>query len=542
MRLNSIPFNIWLLKITPELVRSMSPTTTGEIFETGTNNLNAQGLFSVENFGPVGSVQRDRRFSYINLHTTVFHPLIFKRLGTLKRMYTDICAGKRFAVWDPEIKDFVGSDPLNGETGYAFFVKHFPEIQFQRSESSLRNLRIDLINENRDKAFTDKILVMPAGLRDIQVDSASGRTSEDEINTFYRSIIATANSISITETNRNDPVINTPRFSIQNQFQSIFDAVMQLIDGKGGLALAKWASRKVRNGTANVISPMIVTTSRLREPGAPGINDIQLGLYQGVKSILPKTRYQLKTGWINHVFGTGGDNDLTLTDPKTLRAVKVSVSAEEIERYTTREGLDNLINRLRRKEYRQRPVMVEGHYLGLLYVGPEGFKIFADIQELPERFDKKNVYPLNLLSLIYLSGYRVWHEHSGPATRYPVAGPDSTVMASMRLLTTTKSSIVPELGDDWMRMGEDYVATAFPDQDPKSTFVETMSPHTARLAGLTADFDGDRMTWTACYTKEANDEFRRLKRKREWYQNADGRLSKTAAVDNINLLLKNITG
>ena len=541
MRLNSIPFNIWVLKISPELVRSMRPTTTGEIFETGTNNLNENGLFSVETYGPVGSVSRDQRFSYIDLHTQVFHPLIFKRLGTLKRMYLDICAGKRFAVWDDQIKDFVGSDPLNGETGYAFFVKHFPQIEFARSESSLRNLRIELIESNRDKAFTDKILVMPAGLRDIQVDN-HGRTSEDDINGFYRSIIATANSISITETNRNDPVINTPRFAIQTQFQNIFDGVFQLIDGKGGLALAKWASRKVRNGTANVISPMIVTASRLREPGAPGINDLQMGLYQGVKSVLPQTRYQLKTGWLATVFGSGGENEVKLTNPKTLHAEAVSVSPEEVERYTTREGLDNLINRLRRKEYRQRPIRVEGYYLGLLYAGPEGWRIFADIRELPDRFDKKHVYPLNLLSLIYLSGYRIWHDHSGPATRYPVAGPDSTVYASMRLLTTTRSRILPELGDDWTRLGEDFVATAFPEQEPDATFVETMSPHTARLAGLTADFDGDRMTWSATYTQEAKDEFRRLKRRREWYQNADGRLSKTAAVDNINLLLKNITG
>jgi hypothetical protein len=250
----------------------------------------------------------------------------------------------------------------------------------------------------------------------------------------------------------------------------------------------------------------------------------------------------LKTGWLATVFGSGGENEVKLTNPKTLHAEAVSVSPEEVERYTTREGLDNLINRLRRKEYRQRPIRVEGYYLGLLYAGPEGWRIFADIRELPDRFDKKHVYPLNLLSLIYLSGYRIWHDHSGPATRYPVAGPDSTVYASMRLLTTTRSRILPELGDDWTRLGEDFVATAFPEQEPDATFVETMSPHTARLAGLTADFDGDRMTWSATYTQEAKDEFRRLKRRREWYQNADGRLSKTAAVDNINLLLKNITG
>lgn len=540
MRLNSIPFNIWLLKMTPELVRSMSPTLSGEIFEPGTNNLKHDGLFSVETFGPIGSTIRDQRFSYINLNTQIFHPLIFKRFGTLKRMYLDIAAGKRYVKWNPDIKDFVGSDPIEGQTGFALFFKYFREIEYTESDSPIRNLRINLIKKNLDNATVDKMMVMPAGLRDIQVER--GRTTEDEINSFYRSVLATANAISITESNRNDPVLNSPRMAIQTQFSNIFEMIMSMIDGKNGFILAKWASRKVRNGTANVISPMIVTTSRLGSKQSPGINDIQLGLYQAVKAILPQTRYQLKTGWLSQVFTTDGSNDIRLTNPKTLKSEMVSLPPEEIERYTSRDGLETLINRLRKKEYRQRPVMVDGYYLGLLYVGPEGFRIFADIDELPEGFDKKNVYPLNLLSLIYLSGYREWHNHAGSSTRYPVSGPDSTLITAMRVLTTTKASVVPELGPDWKRLGEEFVATAFPDQSRDATFIETMSPHLATLVGYNADHDGDRMTFIGYYTEEALTEFRRNKRQKEWYIRPDGRFVKTAAVDNIALLMKNITG
>lgn len=94
-------------------------------------------------------------------------------------------------------------------------------------------MRIQLIDKNRENATTKHVLVMPAGLRDIQVDP-NGRTSEDEINSFYRSIIATSNSISITETSRNDPVLNVPRMALQNAFSQLYDMVFNFIDGKVG--------------------------------------------------------------------------------------------------------------------------------------------------------------------------------------------------------------------------------------------------------------------------------------------------------------------
>lgn len=541
MRLNTVPFNISLLRLTPELLRTMRQTTTGEIFETGTNNLNKDGLFSVETFGALGSDERDVRFSYIDLHTSIFHPLILKRLGTLKRLYLDIIAGKRHAVWNAEAKDFVPSDPIEGETGFAFFVKHFPDLVFTKGDSSVRNMRIKLIDDNRDKAMTSKVLVMPAGLRDLVVDP-NGRTSEDELNSFYRSMIATSNSISISETGRNDPVLNVPRQAIQNAFSGLYDMVFSFIDGKGGFALGKWASRKVRNGTANVISPMIVTTSRLGQKNSPGIDDIQMGLFQGVKSILPQTLYFLRTGWLGKKFGGEAGSDVYLTNAKTLRAERVGIEVEDFERFSTKEGLENLVNKLMKKEYRQRPLRIDGYYLGLVYVGPQGFKIFSDISELPEGWDKEKVYPLNLTTLIYVSGYRHWNEFSGISTRYPVAGDGSTLVAYMHLLTTTTSTMVPELGDDWKRMGDDFVATAFPSQEPDATFIETLSPHLANLKGLTADHDGDRMTWTATYTREANEEFAQLRSKKEWFVHVDGRLKRTAAVDNIELLISNITG
>lgn len=50
------------------------------------------------------------------------------------------------------------------------------------------------------------------------------------------------------------------------------------------------------------------------------------------------------------------------------------------------------------------------------------------------------------------------------------------------------------------------------------------------------------MTWTATYSHEANAEFAKLRRQKEWFVHVDGRLKRTAVVDNVELLLSNITG
>lgn len=542
MKLNEVPFNISILKVTPEFTRPLGEVKSLEIFESGTNNLKADGLFSTEIFGPLGSDERDLRFGYMNLHTQIFHGLYFKRLVALKQLYLDICSGKRYAIWDPKEKDFLPSDELEGNTGYAFFVKHFMELEPAKTTSTARDVRIQLIKENKDKALTSQLLVMPAGLRDINVAKGSSRTTEDEINTFYRSILSTASTISSTEVTKNDPIIDTARMSMQRQFVGITDYVMSEVSkGKNSFVLAKWASRKVRNGTMNVISPIQTSVDVLGTKRTPGINDIQLGMSQMMVGMPEVVIHYLRSSWLGKVFGSGV-REVTLVDPKTLKPKQVNLSAEEVERWTTIDGLKSQIQRFVKREYRQRPIRVEGHYLGLLYHGKEGFKIFNDIDTLPEGFDRNAVTPLNLTSLFYLSGYKNWNDYIGILTRYPVAGDGSTIVGGLYLKTTTISQEKQELGEDWTPIGGDHIAYQFPDQSTQATFIETLSPHLTRLKGLGGDYDGDKCTLTILYGDLSIKQFREAKYTVEWYVNPDGSFKLTGSQDNINLVFANITG
>lgn len=541
MQIKEIPFNISILQPTAELVRTMGRCTTNEIFESGTSIFNQNGLFGAEIFGPVGSEERDRRFGYIELNTKIFHALIFKRLGTLKDLYRGIILGTRYALWDEEIKDFISSTPAEGNTGFAFFVEHFPELQLTATESSLRSLRIKLINDNKDKALHDKYLVLPAGLRDYTI-AETGKGSEDEVNGFYRSLIATSSTISSTSAGRNDPIFNAARSSLQRTSETIFDYFFNVIKGKRGFILGKWASRTVVYGTANVISPMILSSPRIGSKQTPGINTIQTGMLQTIISFKPLVEFYLRSGWVGQIFGKQANQEVYLTDKKTLKRKLVELSADQRELWTTTEGFNSLVKRFAKKRLRQRPIIIDGNYLGLVYAGKEGFRIFADIDELPKGFSPDDVYPLNLATLLYVSGYRDWNNNIASATRYPVAGDGSTYIGNIFMRTTVNSSEKPELGEDWQPLGPDYIATFFPDQAIDAPFFETMSPHTARIKAQGGDFDGDREAMIGAMSKEAREEYARLKSKRDWYVGPDERLVLSAANDNIELLLKQITG
>ena len=74
------PFNISLLILSAQDVRNVRQVKVLDIFDGFSRNFHPDGLFSVETFGKVGEEKRNRVFAYIDMHISVFHPVIFKAL------------------------------------------------------------------------------------------------------------------------------------------------------------------------------------------------------------------------------------------------------------------------------------------------------------------------------------------------------------------------------------------------------------------------------------------------------------------------------
>lgn len=508
-----LPVNIALMNTGPANMNRLMKITTLDTFEGGSlssTNYHPEGLFSIEIFGRVGSERRNVTFARIDTKARIIHPFIYKKLVKMRGLYKEIIHGKAFAKWNDELKDFEPSNIIDGETGYNFFMTHLPQIEFKLTGSAKREINVTLLKEaiGSGLAFTNSIPVIPAGMRDIYIE-ADGRVNEDEINSRYRSLLASANALP-DGINLEDSAYDTTRVTLQNALNAIFDYLWNIYEGKNGFAAKRFYASALENGTRNVLSAADLRIDNLGDKNAPGINHTVVGLFQVMKAILPIAQYRIMNGWLGEAF-SAGYGKAYLVNPKTLHSELITVPRRLYDRFFTPDGIANLIDRFFDRAFRKKPVEIAGYYVGLVYRGKvdgkDVFKFFKDIDELPNGFDKRDVKPITYVELFYVAGYRVWNKHPMMFTRYPVAGLGSTYPSYFYTKTTTTGIKCYELDDDWkIKTFDDDNEIKFAYEYPDLTidkYVETAMPSPTRLAGASADFDGDLGSQNGIYTEEA---------------------------------------
>lgn len=484
-----LPLNLDLLVPTPEQLRLLRPVTTLDIVDGPGGNFHEDGLFSTLTFGRVGDPDRDRRFGYIDVKIPVMHPVIYTRLIKLKSLYGEILSGRAYAKFNHELGDFEKATELDGQTGYAFFASHWELLAPKKTGSAIRDLRVTLIDKYRGKAFLDKLLVLPAGLRDAEVD-ATGRLSMDEVNEIYQKVLMLTRTLPDRITSRDDlSLYDRTRYSLTLRLVELYEHFEKLLSGKGGFIQRRWASRRVFNTTRNVLSSLDTSAVDLDARNRPQFNDVVIGLYQAAKGVLPKAIYALKTGVVGEIFQTES-NTVELVHPKSLKRTWVEVANEDMDRWGTDEGLEKVIHDLSVVEKRSQPVRIADHYLALVYLDDQqNYKILRGIEELPDGFDPKWVRPITYMELIYLSGVTMWNRNHAFVTRYPVENFMSSIPCRMYVKTTVTGEMRYELDENFQRKGEDYVALEYPVFTANETpqYHDSTSINPSRLGPLGAD-------------------------------------------------------
>lgn len=530
------PVEFEIFSPTPAQIRMMRPVTVLDIFENNSENFHADGLFSTEIFGRLGSPERDTKLSFIDIKLGILHPLYYRQLLKLKRLYGEIISGKTYASFDPKLKDFDKSDELTGDTGYAFFLKHFMDIKFLRNESHIRSARIDFLEKYRDRALIQYIVVLPAGLRDVE-KSDDGRTQEGEVNADYRRLVSASNTITVKGV-RDEAMFNNYRCSAQNSFNNIYNFFNQLISGKNGFIMSKWASRNIEQGTRSVITGASFSMSELGANTGFTLNSTIVGLYQITKAVEPVVLNRLLTGYLSHVFAEG-QGTAGLIDKSTLKQVNVRLDSITLDKWSTSNGLLKVIDNYSSRETRNLPVTIANHYLALVYKDDKCFKVFQDIDELPSGFDKKKVNPITYTELLYLCNFRDWNKIPVFVTRYPITGTGSIYPSIAFVRPTTTTYTLAQLDSNW-EMTDD-IAHCYP-ETVNPEYIDSAAPHSSRLAGMGADFDGDTGSINAVYTKEAVAEIHAFLNSSKAYVSTRGGLLNSPSVDPVVRVIFNMTG
>lgn len=536
----SVPFNIRILELTDAKLSGVRPVTSLDIFESaGSQNFHPDGFYSPVIFGRVGDENRAKRFSYIDIKIPIMHPMIYRTIVKLKQLYGDILSGKEYAVFNPDIQDFERSNATDGQTGYQFFLSKWRDIKFEPTKSTERSFNIRLIQQSYDVALTSRIIVMPAALRDMEFDGQ--RFKSDEINSLYWQLLSTSNTINLAAIRNNPEALNVTRISLQNKFNAIYDMIERMVEGKEKLLMSKFASRRIQDGTRNVITAMATSTPVLGGEGNVGFNNTVIGLYQMLKASRPIAIYSIKNGFLQKVFPSVSMPAM-LVNKKTLHAEGVMLKPQYYDRWATDEGLEKVLTSYGNEDVRHRPLEIEGRYMGLIYKGPDmSFKIFQDIDELPEGFDPKYVSPLTFTELLYYSTYRSVNGLPLHVTRYPITGLGSIYPSFSYIKTTVLGEVRKELDENWEPY-PDNTHTAYQCPIAGMPFINSLVPHSARLTGLGADFDGDTASGNVTYSDESIAEVKQYLASRRAYIGPDGRFLASTAIDTINLVCFNMTG
>jgi len=539
MKTDVLPALIWILHTEDSDLAHLAPITRLDITEGASTNFHDDGLFSTRIFGPVGSVQRDEVFAKLKLNVRVLHPKIYRDLINLKALYKEILEGSRTAKFSDVEGDFYPSVDADAETGYAFFMFHLDKLKLKRTESPARNERIDFLERWWHRKTLTNLPVMPAGLRDIEIGE-DGRWTKHEINDFYFRVMYTALNIAQNRDTEN-VIYDSPRLLLTKAIYEIYSYVERIIGGKSGFIRDKWASRRVLYGTRNVLTSMETSGYSLESPNVPAFDATVLGTFQAAVALAPVVVFWMRTGYLSKIM-TAGDGDVMLVNTKTLKPEWTSLSPTMRDRWTTFDGLREVINSLVDIEARHRPVMIGTHYLSLVYNGEGTFRVFDDIDDLPENFDRKDVHPMTLIELIYLSGYSKWVKYFLDVVRYPINGDDSTYPSRMHVKTTSVGEIRRELDTGWMPLeGDEYLAVEYPNYNLRG-YHDSESPAPSRLVGLGADFDGDTGSGTAVMTNDALRETEKYLSTREAWVKPSGEPRAQIDYDTADFVIKNLTG
>lgn len=514
------PFNVILLSSARERLEGLLPVLVTDIYGAG-GEFNTQGLYSTEIFGALGSITRMIKHSFIDVRTTIMHPKVFNELARLKGLYKGILNGTMYAVFDPTLQDFIKSDIIDGDTGYAFFMTHFEKIKFSYNDSIVREERIKLLLEYRDKCMYRYIVCIPAGLRDISTNE-EGRTVEDDINALYRKLIRQANTISMFGNEDNSPVLDTVRWNLQSTFNEIYEYIESILRGNKGFLLGKWASRVVQSGTRNVITAMDVVPKVIGSPDAIGINHTAVGLHQFMKSEPEISIYHIRTGPIKESL-ENLPASMAVVDGKTWHKKTIKPSVFTTDKWASESGIEKLITGYAKLNARHKPIMIDNDYMALIYRDSKTFKVFYEIDELPTNLSKDNVHPITWTEMFYISVYERAKELTANNTRYPINTTGSIYPSFIYLQTTAHTENLIPLDDEWVPIVGASAANAMPITD--EPFYDSMSIHHAHMPSteLNADLDGDVMSFVAQSTEESIEESTKYLYSKDAYLNAEGK-------------------
>jgi len=512
----------WLIPTTKQTTKNLPRVTAQDIFLPSSNTFHPDGLFSTEIFGELNTPERMNKYAVIDLNCKIITPLLYIAL-TKRKAITDIIYGRSYWKFDSSKGDFIESTPEEGDTGISFFIEHVKDLNLDQPNPSAE--RVDLIKTyekyKKRSLVVEQVYVLEAGIRDYEIGS-DGRATQDEINNIYRAILQQTQMLPET-IRKGDRAYDSVIVRIQELIIELFKYIATIKDGKHKFTRKKFAARHTHGTTRNILTASEDDVMDSLDADIQEIDQVQLGLFQYIKSIKDKGIYQVLNCPI--VTSSKDDRNWFVVDKETLH--KREATTTEAFYYSSRlantEGVNKFIDSFKNINIRDMPVGDDTSYLALIYDNPKDPNIYIlhDIDELKEGLKKKHVRPLTLTDLLVISVFENDPPVIATNTRYPVDNPGSAQLNRVYIKVKNPSrNVTVHLDNINTKQIERY-----PVQDGE--WINGITPPSSGIAPFGGDYDGDASTLRLVLSEEAVAQGRRIispEHNIAYFKNADGSL------------------
>lgn len=485
------------------------------IFFSRNNVPTEKGLLSNEIFG-ITKDDRTTIFAYINLAGETFmHPLGYK-------IWCKLDSNVKMCMYEADTFTYDAASgklkpDTNGENGIKYLQKIIKEVNFKKTASKKRNVKIDFLENYRDKLFMKDFVVIPAGYRDINTDS-DRRVGVGEINKLYNAIIRDARALK--ESDDYGLSLNgSLRGRIQDTIVAIYD---WFVFGRyqGVDAQASGLSRKLglirRAGMKKSFdwgSRLVICTQNLRKENMEDIeidlDTIGLPLAAICANFFPYMLYWVRKWFENNFSDVGGIQVYHKNKTVGIETIVDWQSVYSDERI--KKELDRFMHGMSNR-FIPIPVPVtlkKGDSPGLLQFTGRNVPSKQVADEIFEGKVDRNKYPimdrpLTWCDLFYRAAVDVTKDKMTLITRFPMDSYWNQFPAKIKIISTIETE--PMIINDTFYKEYPKIRKEDLNTNSSNKFVDVALPNNVRLDSIGGDYDGDTVSSKALYSIEANEE------------------------------------
>lgn len=431
------------------------------------NQPTPDGVLSYEIFG-TSSQSRRETMAYIDLHGHYMYPNAAVKLRSYNKTLAEILFGTGLYSFDKKTGQFI-KDDVNGTSGPEFLYECWPHIKV-KEKTTLTTKEVEkFFQQDRDKLFITKFLVMPPFFRD-KNEVTGANMSMGDLNAMYNSIISYTQSIA-NYTNLFASMTYLTQGRVQQLLVDIYNKiVIEKVKGnpsKFGMLRRAMMSKNIDySGLMVICAPVLHTNEQSEMMAKYGTVSVPLG--RACAMFFPFMVRAVKL-WFERHFIQGGK--FPVIQNGKIEYITVTSSYDE-------NSVTKMISRfINSPSSRFDPVELPPNENGV--TGKVAFtgRYYKNEIETPVN------RPMTMTDLLYIVAKDELADKHVYVTRYPLDNYNGQFPAKIDLATTVHTKP--------MKFGE-RIYQFYPDiaGDPANAFIESVGMSNTYLDMMGGDYDG----------------------------------------------------